>query len=123
MDNITEVGCNYCHGGENCDAITGANPDAKVKLIEWNGAGLSNPISGLIPLPSDYRDRFEVDYAEFEAGPGTGCPEPGSPKPLVYFETGPDLWQTGEDTTAPNPEETGRPLTLQEFQQFCPPPE
>jgi hypothetical protein len=115
-------GCAYCHSTANCDTISDAGGmNDKQKLIEWNGTGLNNPISGLIPLPADYAERFEIDYAEFEAGPGTGCPTPGNPKPLVFFETGPDMWQTGEDTaTDPNTLEVGHPLSESEMQKFCP---
>jgi hypothetical protein len=45
-----------------------------------------------------------------------------SEKPLVFFETGPDLWQTGADTGAPKNTELGRPLTPAEFEKFCPAP-
>ncbi len=133
IDNITssgmafgQDGCAYCHGADNCDTILNAgNGNPKQKLIEWTGTGLTNPISGLIPLPADYADRFEVDYAEFEAGPGTHCKDPdnpNTPKPLVFYETGPDMWQTGEDTTAPNTAEVGHPLNANEFAKFCPEP-
>ncbi len=112
-------GCAYCHGAANCDTIVDAG-DPKQKLIEFDGTKLVNPIRGLIPLPSDYRDRFAIDFVEWAEGPGTGCQSP--PQNLVLFETGPDLWQTGEDTAAPNTAELGRPLTPAEFERFCPPP-
>lgn len=132
MDDITssgeafgQPGCAYCHGADNCDTIVNAGQDGnpKQKLIEWDDTArkLTNPISGLIPLPDDYADRFEIDYAEFEAGPGTHCPTPEMPKPLVFLETGPDMWQTGADATAPNKAEIGRPLDETEFGKFCPP--
>jgi hypothetical protein len=44
------------------------------------------------------------------------------PQNLVLFETGPDLWQTGDDATAPNKRELGAPLTQAEFEKFCPAP-
>jgi hypothetical protein len=111
-------GCAYCHGAANCDAILEAG-DPKLKLIEFNGETLVNPIDGLIPLPADYQDRFAVDFVEWAEGPGSGCQEP--PGNLVLFEVGPDLWQTGEDTAPPNKAELGRPLTPTEFGRFCPP--
>jgi hypothetical protein len=128
-------GCGYCHGGPAiCDTIAnagGMNP--KQKLIEFEGTGgaggmqtgrLTNPISGLIPLPADYRERFEIDFVEYQAGPGNvDCADDegnANPLPLVYLETGPDMWQTGEDTTAPNTAEVGHPLDQDEMQKFCP---
>jgi len=134
LDNITssgmafgQDGCAYCHGADNCDTIinAGQGMNPKQKLIEFAEGKLSNPISGLIPLPSDYRDRFEIDYAEFEAGPGTHCKDPenpDTPKPLVFYETGPDMWQTGEDTTEGEAREVGAPLDATEFGKFCPTP-
>ncbi len=125
-------GCGYCHGAANCDDIVAAGPSNKLKLIEFTvtgggGAGgapetgrLSNPISGLIPLPQDYADRFEVDFVEYAKGPGLGC-EPGPSAVNVFFETGPDLWQTGADfPESANPRELGAPLTQEEFEVFCP---
>jgi len=117
-------GCAYCHAsfGDGaakaiCDTIAlagGANP--KQKLIEWNGAmgNLSNPVSGLIPLPPDYQDRFEMDFAALAAGSG-------EPMNLEFFEVGPDLWQTGVDfpPSAAPLQELGRPLTTEEFAKFC----
>jgi hypothetical protein len=112
-------GCAYCHGAANCDAILGAG-DPKLKLIQFDGATLDNPIAGLIPLPDDYRERFAVDFVEWAEGPGTGCQE--GEQNLVLFETGPDLWQTGADTNVERKNELGRPLTMQELTTFCPPP-
>jgi hypothetical protein len=101
-------GCGYCHGADNCDAITGADPDNKLKLIAWDGATLTNPIKGLIPLPDNYQLIFEMDFAEI-----------GLDSELTFFETGPDLWQTGVDIPAPM-NYYGRPLTEAEFSKFCP---
>lgn len=69
-------------------------------------------------------DRFEIDYAEFTTGAGSACLTDGSPTPIQFAETGPDLWQTGADfdASAAPLEELGRPLTLQEFRTFCPAP-
>ncbi len=137
MDNILNAppalgtdGCGYCHGTANCETILAAGPDNKQKLVEFieTGAGgaagtgrLSNPISGLIPLPPDYQDRFEVDFVEYAKGPGLGC-EPGPEAVNVFFETGPDLWQTGADfPQSANPRELGAPLAQDEFEIFCPP--
>jgi hypothetical protein len=101
-------GCGYCHAADNCDAITGADPDNKLKLIAWDGATLTNPIKGLIPLPDNYQLIFEMDFAEI-----------GLDSELTFFETGPDLWQTGVDIPAPM-NYYGRPLTEAEFSKFCP---
>ena len=123
-------GCGYCHGAENCDAIVAAGPGNELKLIEFEqtGAGgaagtgrLTNPITGLIPLPEDFQDRFKVDFVEYAKGPGLGC-EPGPSAVNVFFEEGPDLWQTGVDFPASaNPRELGAPLNAEEFSTFCPP--
>jgi hypothetical protein len=146
MDNITSTtgvpdapspgnldGCAYCHSAANCVAITDSGMLNRLKLIEFEGTGgaggsggptgrLFNPISGLIPVPEDYQNRFAVDFGEWQEGAGSGCPLPdGPPKPLVYFETGPDLWQTGVDTAADNNRQLGAPLNTAEFQEFCPP--
>jgi len=111
-------GCAYCHSAPNCDTVVDAG-DPKQKLLEFDGTQLVNPIRGLIPLPPDYQERFSIDFAEWAEGPSTGCQSP--PQNLVFFETGPDLWQTGEDTDVPNKTELGRPLTGTEFERFCPP--
>jgi hypothetical protein len=111
-------GCAYCHSAENCEAILSAG-DPKLKLIAFDGKTLVNPMKGLIPLPADFRDRFEIDYVEWAEGPGSGCQT--APGDLVLFEVGPDLWQTGEDTSPPNKSELGRSLTAAEFQIYCPP--
>jgi hypothetical protein len=128
-------GCGYCHNGAaNCDTIANAGGiNDKQKLIAFEGTGgaggmqtgrLTNPISGLIPLPADYRQRFEIDFVEYQAGPGNvDCADDEGkpiPLPLVYLETGPDMWQTGEDTTAPNTAEMGHPLDQDEMRKFCP---
>jgi hypothetical protein len=117
-----EPGCTYCHGAENCDTILAADADNRQKLIEFNGGAFTNPMSGLIPLDDEYKNRYAIDFAEWQEGAGTGCPTPEMPKPLVSFETGPDLWQTGADTAAPKNTELGRPLTPTEFEKFCPAP-
>ena len=127
IDNILDAppafgqdGCGYCHGAENCDAILAANPDNRLKLIEFNPdyesakAALSNPnIQGLIPLDEGYQDRYAIDYVEY-LGPANGCEQD-----VAIFEVGPDLWQTGADTSADKPHEDGRPLTAEEFAKFC----
>ncbi len=126
-------GCAYCHSSfgpgaaaDICaviDGAGGANP--KQKLIEFQETGaegtgrLTNPISGLIPLPEDYQDRFAVDFVEYAKGPGLGCENP--PEAVnVFFETGPDLWQTGADfPESANPRELGVPLNTEDYAQFC----
>ena len=119
-DTPENEGCGYCHTAANCETILAADVDNPQKLIQFSGGMLTNPISGLIPLDEDYQNRYEIDFVEWEAGAGTGCPTPDMPKSLVLFEEGPDLWQTGEDTGADNPLELGRPLTAEEFANFCP---
>jgi hypothetical protein len=126
-------GCGYCHGGPTsgpavCDDIWAAGPalEDRLKLIAWDDGTkkLSNPVSGLIPVPPDFKTRFSLDFAEFAAGAGTACLTDGSPSPLVFFELGPDLWQTGADfdSSADPLEELGHPLSQTEFERFCPDP-
>lgn len=137
ITNIEEGGgCAYCHSSFGAGAAAdicavienagGANPKQKLIEFEETGAGgavgtgrLINPVSGLIPLPEDYQDRFEVDFVEYAKGPGLGC-EPPPEAVNVFFETGPDLWQTGADfPESATPRELGAPLDAEDYAQFC----
>jgi hypothetical protein len=81
--------CADCHNSQNVQDIDAADSDNKIKLMEWDGGPkMTNPLSGIIPIPEGFKDKFEIDFVQIATRNADQSPATWS-----YLETGPDAWQ------------------------------